>query len=83
MSNKPRKKKKKPSKHNSACRPIEAFDNYVQFEKTIDDIIELLNAKLMDRNLSDSYPLNTEYSLALFSLSTFNKVRMLSKTTTL
>ena len=46
MSNKPRKKKKKSSKHNSAYRPIEAFDNYAQFEKSIDDIIELLNAQL-------------------------------------
>lgn len=46
MSNKPRKKKKKPSKHNSTYRPIEAFDNYEQFEKTIDDIIELLNAQI-------------------------------------
>ena len=46
MSNKPRKKKKKPSTHNSASRLIEAFDNYAQFEKAIDDIIELLNAQL-------------------------------------
>ncbi|MCG9780710.1 hypothetical protein [Photobacterium damselae] len=45
MSNKPRKKKKKPTK---TCRPVQtlsAFDNYEQFEATMDNVIQRLNAQ--------------------------------------
>ncbi|OLQ79021.1 hypothetical protein BEI67_18850 [Photobacterium damselae subsp. piscicida] len=45
MSNKPRKKKKKPTKK---CRPVQAssaFDSYEQYETTMDNVIQLLNAQ--------------------------------------
>ncbi|MDP2567772.1 hypothetical protein Q8W14_03620 [Photobacterium damselae subsp. piscicida] len=45
MSNKPRKKKKKPTKK---CRPVQAssaFDNYEQYETTMDNVIQLLNTQ--------------------------------------
>lgn len=43
MSNQPKKKKKRASQR--VFRPLEPFDNYEQFEKTLDDIIQLLNAQ--------------------------------------
>lgn len=36
--------KKIPVKHICTCPPVEAFDNHAQFEKTLNDIINLLNA---------------------------------------
>lgn len=42
MSNQPKKKKKRTFQR---TRPVEPFDNYEQFEKTLDDIIQLLNAQ--------------------------------------
>ncbi|MGU3239355.1 hypothetical protein ACIPOR_15110 [Photobacterium damselae subsp. piscicida] len=42
MSNKPRKKKNKPTKK---CRPVQAssaFDSYEQYETTMDNVIQLL-----------------------------------------
>ena len=50
MSNKPRKKKKYATPH-SGPTDYFPFDNYKQFEKSMDDII-----LLMDRNLKDFYP---------------------------
>ncbi len=44
MSNKPRKKKKLTKK----CRPVQAssaFNNYEQYETTINNVIQLLNTQ--------------------------------------
>ncbi|PSU71329.1 hypothetical protein [Photobacterium phosphoreum] len=36
--------KKKPVKHICTFPPVKAFDNHAQFEKTLDDIVNRLNA---------------------------------------
>ncbi len=45
MSNKPRKKKKKPTKKYHPVQASSAFDNYEQFETTMDNVIQLLNTQ--------------------------------------
>ena len=48
MSNKPRKKKKTATPH-SGPTDYFPFDNYKQFEKSMDDIILLLNTLPVNR----------------------------------
>ncbi|MDP2514905.1 hypothetical protein Q8W15_15120 [Photobacterium damselae subsp. piscicida] len=45
MSNKPRKKKKKPTKKWRPVQASSAFDNYEQYETTMDNVIQLLNTQ--------------------------------------
>lgn len=53
MSNKPRKKKKRTPQSSRISQPVSPFDSYEEFEKTIDDIIELLDAQFeLDRLIS-------------------------------
>ncbi|SPY45131.1 hypothetical protein [Photobacterium damselae] len=45
MSNKPRKKKKKPTKKCCSAQASSAFDSYEQYEATMDNVTQLLNAQ--------------------------------------
>ncbi|MGR5310798.1 hypothetical protein [Photobacterium damselae] len=45
MSNKPRKKKKKSTKKCRLAQTSSAFDNYEQYETTMDNVIQLLNTQ--------------------------------------
>ncbi len=45
MSNKQRKKKKKPTKKYPPLQVSSAFDSYEQYEATMDNVIQLLNTQ--------------------------------------
>ena len=72
MSNKPRKRKKTTIPH-SGPTDYFPFDNYKQFEKSMDDIILLLNTLPVNRIHDDELDIIENYVIQHFGMTKYTE----------
>jgi hypothetical protein len=75
MSNKPRKKKKTATPH-SGPTDYFPFDNYKQFEKSMDDIILLLNTLPVNRIHDDELDIIENYIIQNFGITKYTEEKI-------